>query len=322
MTMRRRTLLGLATTVLAHPAVAAAYPDRPVRLVVPFAPGGGTDLMARAVAQAMSGMLGQQIIIDNRSGGNGTIGTQHVAQAKPDGYTGLIATGSELSLKPLLEANLPYDVDRDFAPAVLLGITPVVIAVHPSLPVTNIQGLIAFAKAQPRGIDVANPGNGGAMHVAVALLALRAGITVQHVPYRGAGPAVADTVAGNVKIVASGLPPVLAQARQGRLRMIAVTTPRRTPAAPEVPTLEEAGIAGFDMSNAVGLVVPRGTPAEAVERLNAAANAAVREAEVRRVFLENGVEPLGSTVEEYGTYVRAEREHYREWIRLTGIVMD
>ena len=320
--MRRRALFGLAAAALARPAIASGFPDRPVRLVVPFAPGGGTDLMARAVAQGMSGFFGQQVIIDNRSGGNGTIGTQFVAQARPDGYTGLIATGSELSLKPLLEANLPYDADRDFASVVLLGITPVVIAVHPSLPITDIAGLIAYAKAQPRGIDVANPGSGGSMHVATALLALRTGIAVQHVPYRGAAPAVADTVAGNVKVVASGLPPVLAQARQGRLRIIAVTTPRRSPAIPDVPTLEEAGITGFDMSNAVGIVVPRGSPAEAIARLNAAANAALKEPEVRKVFLDSGAEPLGSTVEEHTDFVRREREHYREWIRLTGITMD
>jgi tripartite-type tricarboxylate transporter receptor subunit TctC len=293
-----------------------------VRLVGPFAPGGGTDLMARAVAQGMASVLGQQVIIDNRSGGNGTIGTQFVAQARPDGYTGLIATGSELSLKPLLEANLPYDADRDFASVVLLGITPVVIAVHPSLPVTDIAGLIALAKAQPRGLDVANPGSGGSMHIAAALLALRTGFAIQHVPYRGAAPAVADTVAGNVKVVASGLPPVLAQARQGRLRIIAVTTPRRSPAAPDVPTLEEAGIPGFDMSNAVGLVVPRGAPAEAIARLNAAANAALKEPEVRRIFIENGAEPLGSTVAEHTEFVRQERERYREWIRLTGVTLD
>lgn len=320
--MRRRILLGLAAASLARPAAASGFPERSVRLVVPFAPGGGTDLMARAVAQGMSGVLGQQVIIDNRSGGNGTIGTQFVAQARPDGYTGLIATGSELSLKPLLEANLPYDADRDFASVVLLGITPVVIAVHPSLPVTDIAGLLAYARARPGGIDVANPGSGGAMHVATALLALRTGIAVQHVPYRGAAPAVADTVAGTVKIVASGLPPVLAQARQGRLRIIAVTTPRRSPAIPDVPTLEEAGIPGFDMSNAVGLVVPRGSPEEAIARLNAAANAALKEPEVRRIFLENGAEPIGSTVEEHTAFVRQEREHYREWIRLTGITMD
>ncbi len=320
--MQRRALFGLATAALARPAFAAGFPDRPVRLVVPFAPGGGTDLMARAVAQGMSAFFGQQVIIDNRSGGNGTIGTQFVAQARPDGYTGLIATGSELSLKPLLEANLPYDADRDFASVVLLGITPVVIAVHPSLPITDIAGLLAYARAQPRGIDVANPGSGGSMHVASALLALRTGIAIQHVPYRGAAPAVADTVAGNVKIVASGLPPVLAQARQGRLRIIAVTTPRRSPAIPDVPTLEEGGITGFDMSNAVGIVVPRGSPAEAIARLNAAANAALKEPEVRKIFLDNGAEPLGSTVEEHTAFVRREREHYREWIRLTGITMD
>jgi tripartite-type tricarboxylate transporter receptor subunit TctC len=325
--MRRRDLLALAGAAPAlvgrrAAAAAADYPDRAVRLVVPFAPGGGTDLMARAVAQGMSGFFSQQVVVDNRSGGNGTIGAQMVALARPDGYTGLIATGSELSLKPLLEANLPYDTDRDFAPVILLGITPVVIAVHPSLPVTDVAGLLAYARSRPGGLDVANPGSGGTMHVAAALLALRTGVTIQHVPYRGAAPAVADTVAGNVKVVFSGLPPVLAQAKEGRLRMIAVTTPRRTPAAPEVPTLEEGGIAGFDMSNAVGLVVPRGTPPEAIGRLNAAANAALTRPEVRRIFVENGAEPLGSSVEGHATYVRQERERYREWIRLTGITMD
>lgn len=322
--MRRRALMTIAaaSALCLRPAAASEFPDRSLRLIVPFAPGGGADVMARGAALKMAELLGQQIIVENRSGGNGTVGAVAVAQARPDGYTMLLATGSELALKPLLEANLPYDPDRDFAPVVLLGITPVVFAVHPSVPVTDIAGLIALAKARPGGIDMGNPGAGSIMHVAAALLALRTGITIQHVPYRGAAPAVADASAGTLASVVSGLPPVLAQARQGRLRILAISTPRRTPAAPEVPTLEEAGIPGFDMSNAVGLVVPRGSPAAAVARLNAAANAALRDAEVRRIFLANGAEPLGSTVEGHGEFVRREREQYREWVRLTGVRME
>lgn len=325
--MQRRSLLlaslaALAVHGEARAQSAAGYPNRPIRLVVPFAPGGGSDLMARAAAQKMSEVLGQQIAIENRGGANGTLGAVAVAQARPDGYTMLLATAGELALKPLLEANLPYDPERDFDPVVMLGITPVVIAVHPSVPAHSIAELIAMAKARPGRINMANSGSGGIMHLTAALLSLRAGIEVQHVPYRGAAPAVADAAAGTVQAVVSGLPPVLAQAREGRLRILAVSTPRRTAAAPEVPTLDEAGITGFDMSNAVGLVVPRGTPADIVVKLNAAANQAVQDPEVRRIFLANGADPLGSSVEGHGAFVRAERERFREWVRTTGIRME
>jgi len=323
--MHRRRLAGLVALACAtgHAvAQGAAFPQRPLRLVVPFAAGGGSDLMARAASQKMAETLGQQIVVENRGGANGAIGATVVAQSRPDGYTMLLATAGELALKPLLEANLPYDPERDFASVVLLGVTPVVIAVHPSVPAHGIQELIGLAKARPGQINVANSGTGGIMHLTAALLALRAGIEISHIPYRGAAPAVTDTAAGTVQAVVSGLPPVLAQAREGRLRILAVSTLRRTAAAPEVPTLDEAGIAGFDMSNAVGLVVPRSTPAEIIETLNAAANHAVADPEVRRVFLANGAEPLGSTVEGHAAFVARERERFREWVRLTGVRME
>ncbi len=321
---RRRLLtLAIATSVASRAgAQPAPYPNRPIRLIVPFAAGGGADLMARAASQKMADVLGQQIVVDNRGGANGAIGAAAVAQSRPDGYTMLLATAGELALKPLLDASLPYDPERDFAPVVMLGITPVVIAVHPLVPAHSIAELVALAKDRPGRINMANSGAGGIMHLTAALLALRAGIEVAHVPYRGSAPAVADTAAGTTQAVVSGLPPVLTQAREGRLRILAVSTPRRTAAAPEIPTLDEAGILGFDMSNAVGLVVPRGTPEDVVAKLNAAANRAVADPEVQRVFLANGAEPLGSTVEGHATFVAQERERFREWVRATGLRME
>ncbi len=317
--MRRRSLIGAA---VALPFAAQAQDRRPIRMVVAYAAGGGTDLMARAVAQKLGEVLGQTIVIENRAGGNGTIGSLAVAQARPDGATLLFATGSELSLKPLLEAGLPYDPERDFEPVALCGITPVVIAVHPRVPARNLQEFLALARSKPGGINVANSGNGGIMHMTASLLAVRAQVEFAHVAYRGAAPAVADTSAGVTEAVVSGLPPVLAQAREGRLRILAVSIPHRSSAIPDVPTMEEAGFPGFDMSNTVGIVVPRGTPAAIIADLNAAANRAVADAEVRRIFVANGAEPVGSTIAEYAAFVRAERERFREVVRLTGIRME
>jgi len=321
--MRRRTLLALPGGLFAGSAVAQpAWPDRPIRMIVAYSAGGGTDLMARAVAGKMSEVLGQTFIIDNRAGGAGTIGTASVAQARPDGYTILFATGSEMSLKPLLEGNLPYDTDRDFAAAGRVGVTPVVFAVNPSVPADTMQELLALARRQPGAVNVSNSGTGGIMHLTAEAISARAQAPLTHVPYRGAAPAVADAAAGVVEATVSGLPPVLAQARQGRLRILAVSTPQRSPAIPEVPTLAEAGLDGFDMSNMVGIVVPRATPPEVIARLNAAAKAAVEDPEVRRIMQANGADPVGSTPEEHALLIRAERDKMREMVRLTGLRME
>ncbi len=317
--MNRRTLLaGLALA----PSIARAEawrPDRPIRLVVPFPPGGGSDIMARASAAAMQPLLGQSIIIENRTGAGGSVGTALVAQARPDGYTLLWASGGEFSLKPLLEAGLPYDVERDFIPVSLMGITPVVIAVHPSVPAQTIPDLVALARARPGSIDIANSGSGGIMHMTAAYFAERAGIEVAHIPYRGAAPAVSDTVAGTTRVVVSGLPPVLAQAREGRLRILAISTPRRSPAAPEVPTLAEQGLPGFDMSNIVGIVAPAGTPEPVLAAIEAAARAAGQNAQARATFEANGAELVGSTRAEYAAVMASERARFVEVVRLTGL---
>jgi tripartite-type tricarboxylate transporter receptor subunit TctC len=319
--MRRRPLLALPSALLL-PRLARAqesYPARAIRLVVPFSAGGGSDLMARAAAAKMSELLGQQFVIDNRGGANGTLGAVQVAQSRPDGYTIMLATGGELALKPLLDVNLPYNPERDFDLIGTLGITPVVIAVHSSVPARTIQEFIALAKARPGAINIANSGTGGVMHLTAAMLALRAGIEVAHVPYRGAAPAVADASAGTTEAVVSGLPPVLAQSREGRLRILAVSTPQRSASLPDVPTLDEAGLPGFDMSNAVGLVAPKGTPRAILETLNRAANRAVRDPDVIRVFSANGAEARGSTIEDHATFIRRERRRYEEVLRATGI---
>jgi tripartite-type tricarboxylate transporter receptor subunit TctC len=278
--------------------------------------------MARATAQKLAEILGQQVIVENRTGASGSIGAQSVATARPDGYTLLWTTGSELSLKPLLEANLPYDPERDFTPVSLIGVTPVVIAVHPAVPARDIAALIALARADPGRINIGNSGTGGVMHMTAAYFALRAGIEVAHIPYRGSAPSVNDAVAGTVQAVVSGLPPVLAQAREGRLRILAVSTPRRTEAAPEVPTLDEQGLAGFDMSNLVGLVAPRGTPEPVLDALSAAARRAAADAELRATFLRNGADAIGTTREEYARIIAAERARFVEVVRATGLRMN
>jgi len=315
--MLRRALLG---TILAAPAL--AFPDRPLRIIVAYPAGGGVDLMARAVAQRMGQALEQNIVIENRTGASGTIGAQSVASAAADGHTLLFATTSEMSLRPLLERQLPYNADRDFVPIALLGRTPVVLAVHAGLPARDVAELIALARARPGRLSYAGTGNGSLMHLTGELFLERAGVQILHVPYRGAAPAVNDTAAGQVELVFSGLPPVLPLARDGRLRILAVSTPQRFATIPDVPTMAEAGLLGFDMSNSVGLVAPRGTPAEVIATLNAAANLAAADPGVRAIFLRNGAEALGSTPEEFVIYTRRERARFAETIRQTGMRLD
>jgi tripartite-type tricarboxylate transporter receptor subunit TctC len=322
--MRRRAFLAAtaALAALLPMAPASAWPDRPLRLVVAYPPGGGTDIMARALAQRMQAELGQPVVVENRSGASGAVGAQAVAAAPADGHTLLFVTASEMSLRPLLDRRLPYDADRDFVPVTLLGMTPVVLAVNSRLPARDVAELVALAKARPGRLSYASTGIGGLMHLTGEFFRARTGVDILHVPYRGAAPAVSDAAGGQVEMVFNGLPPVLPLAAEGRLRVLAVAAPRRAAAVPEVPTMEEAGLPGFDMSNAVGLVAPRGTPEPVVARLNAAANLAVADAGVRDTFLRNGAETIGSSPQGYSAYTRAERARFAEVIRATGVSLD
>ncbi len=318
LTLRRRSLLAALPCLLATPAL-AAWPERPLRMVVAYPPGGGTDIMARAFGQRLGEITGQPVVVENRSGASGTIGTQSVAQARPDGYTLLFANGGEFALKPLTDRNLPYDAERDFEFVAMCGITPVVLAVHASVPAATLAEFLALARARPGQLAIANSGSRTVMHLGAIFLERRAQVELAHIPYRGAAPAVGDAAAGTVQGVVMGLPPILAQARQGRLRILGIMTPRRNSAIPDVPTLEELGFPGFDLSNSVGVVAPRGTPAEVVATLSAATVQAMAAPEVRRVFVENGAEPLGYAAEEYARFLQAERGRMRELVRVTGI---
>lgn len=318
-TLHRRTILAGAFAMVAARTAHAAWPDRPIRLIVAYPPGGGTDIMARAVAQKLGEILEQSIIVENRSGASGTVGTLAAAQARPDGYTLLFANGSEFTVKPLMERNLPYEVGRDFDLVAMCGSTPVVFAINGSVPAQTLGEFLDLARRQPGKLNVANSGSRGTMHLASAYLAQRAGVEFTHVPYRGAAPAVGDAAAGTVQAVAMGLPPILAQAREGRLRILGIMSPRRNANIPDVPTFEELGMPGFDMSNSVGIAAPHGVPTDVVVALNAATNRAMSDPLVRRIFIDNGAEPVTATVEEYRAFIAAEAARMREVIRISGV---
>ncbi len=315
----RRSLIAAGASLLAAGPARAEFPDRPIRLIVAYPPGGGTDIMARAVAQKLGEVLNQSIVVENRSGANGTVGTMAAAQARPDGYTLLFANGGEFALKPLMELSLPYDTTRDFDLIAMCGWTPVVLAINGRLPARTLAEFLDMARSHSGGITVANSGSRGTMHLAAAYLAQRAGVELTHVPYRGAAPAVGDAAAGTVQAVVMGLPPILTQARDGRLRILGIMSPRRNANIPDVLTFEELGFPGFDLSNSVGIAAPHGVPREVVTRLNVAVNRVMSDPQVRRIFVDNGAEPVTSTVEEYRDFLVAETARMREVVRIAGV---
>ena len=317
--LHRRAIMAGAFATLAAGTAHAAWPDRPIRLIVAYPAGGGTDIMARAVAQKLGEILEQSIIVENRSGASGTVGTLAAAQARPDGYTLLFANGGEFAVKPLMERNLPYEASRDFDLIAMCGSTPVVLAVNSEVPARTLGEFLDLARRRPGAINVANSGSRGTMHLGAAYLAQRAGVELTHIPYRGAAPAVNDTVAGTVQAVVMGLPPILPHARDGRMRILGVMSPRRNANIPDVPTFEEQGMPGFDLSNSVGIAAPRGVPAEVVGKLNAAVNRAMADPVVQRIFVDNGAEPVTATVEEYRAFLTAEMERMREVVRISGV---
>jgi len=313
-----RRLLLAAPVVLAAPrAQAQGFPDRPLRLVVAYAPGGAADLMARGVAQHMQPRLGVPVAVENRSGGTGAIGAQAVAQAAADGHTLLFASGTEISVQPLVQKALPYDVDRDFTPITLCGITPIVLAVHAALPAADLPGLVALARR--RSLSFSSSGSGTINHLTGELFAARAGVRLLHVPYRGTGQAVTDAASGQVDMIFAGLPAILPLVRSGQLRILAVSTAGRSAAAPEVPTLAELGLPGFDMSNWFALLAPAGTPAPALARIGEAARAATAEPEVRALFARLGGEALGGSAAELRGFIQAERARLAEAVTAAGL---
>jgi tripartite-type tricarboxylate transporter receptor subunit TctC len=299
----------------AGPAIAAAWPERPVRLVVPSVPGGGTDISMRIIAPRLGEILGQQIVIDNRGGAAGNIGAEHVAKAAPDGYTLLAIIASHTS-NPYVMRKVSYDLDRDFAPVSLVVIVPSLLVSHPSLPAKNVKELVAFVRARPGELQFASAGLGSAPHLMMALFNNLAGLQMIHVPYKGAGPALVDITAGYVPMMVSNILSSLPLAKSGRMRAYGVTSAKRSSAAPEIPTIAEGGLAGYDAATWFGIIVPAGTPRDVVVKLHSAVGQAVNDGVTRQRYLADGGEPAPSaSPEEFREFIRAEGRKWAKVIR-------
>jgi len=298
-------------------ASAQAYPVRPVRVVIPLGTGGTTDVPGRIVAQRLSEALGQQFIVENKTGAGGTIGADFVAKSKPDGYT-LLLTATPFVITANLYKNLPYNALTDFAPVIRVASGPYVLTVHPSLGVNSVRELIALAKAQPGKIDYVSSGNGSAQHLVGAMFAHMAGIQLSHVPYKGSSQAQQDLVAGMVKVGFLGTPIVIPHVKSGRLKALAVSTAQRSPHMPDAPTIAEAGVPGFEALVWVGLLAPAGTPSDIVAKLNSEITRLLGAPDVRQLLASSGVDPTPTTSKEFGVYLRSEYDKWGKVVRDSG----
>lgn len=299
------------------PAGAQGYPSKPVRVIVPYAPGGATDLIARLIGTKLTERLGQTIIVENRPGGGGVIGADLAARAPADGHTVLLAVPAEMAILPHLQ-KMPYRVERDFATVSLAALTPLIFVVHPTLPVKAVKDVIALAKSRPGQLTYASAGTGGVQHLSGELLKITAKIDILHVPYKGAGPVMPDLLGGHVAMFFSGMPPAMPHVRAGKLRALAVTTAKRSPTVPDVPTMQESGMPGFDISNWFAYFVPRGTPPDTIAKLNGEINRALKLPDVREKLASVGAEVVGTTPQELEKFVQSESDKFAKLIKASG----
>ncbi len=314
--MKRLAAL-LSALALSSLAMAQAWPTKPVRMVVPLSPGGFADVPARLLAPRLSAQLGRQFFVENRPGAGGTMGTDHVAKSEADGHT-LLFTATPHVISPWLYKNLPYDALKDFAPVALVASGPYALVVNPQLQVGTVRELIAAAKAQPAEIYYASSGNGSAQHLVTAMFAALAGVNLNHVPYKGSGPAMQDLVSGQVKVSFAGIPNVLSHVNSGRLRILAVTTATRWPDLPAVPTVAEAGVPGYEAALWLAVTGPASLPAEIVRRLHAEIRMALQDPELLKGLRAAGVAPNLMGPQDLGAFMRAEHEKWGRVVRDTG----
>ena len=311
----------LAALVFAATAQPQDYPVKPIRVVVPFPPGGGTDLMARTVIQRLGETLGATVVIDNRGGAGGTIGTDVVAKSPPDGYTLLIVSGAH-AINPGLYRKLPYDSVRDFAPVTMLTSGPGLLVVHPSVPAKTVKEFIAFAKTRPGQLNYASAGIGTPPHLSGELFKTMAGINIVHVPYKGNGPAYTDLIGGHVSVMFPTIPTAIPHVRAGKLRALAVTTRSRTPIAPELPPISESGVPGYEVSSWYGLLAPAGTPAAVISRLQREIAKVLRSPDVGEKLTAQGLDLVGNTPEEFAAVIRSEIVKWARVIKASGATAD
>ena len=318
--MRFSGLIFLA--LIAFNLQAQTYPFTPIRLVVPFAPGGSSSIVARAVAAEMEKGLGQAIVIDNKGGGGGNLAMLEVAKSDPDGYTLIIGHVGSLAMNPYLYDKLPYDVDKDFAPISLLSIVPAIFVVHESVPAKNLREFVALAKKEPGKLNYGSAGNGSAGHLAMEYLKQVSGIDIQHVPYKGTGPNVIDLVAGRTQAASAGTPPLMPHVKSGKLRVIAVGGAKRLHTLPEVATVAEQGYPGFETSQWYGLNAPAKTPEAIIRRLAEEAAKAAKSPKVLERFATDDAEGVGSTPAEYAAFIKKEQARWSRVVRAANIKAD
>lgn len=316
------TCLTLATTLATTLALAGPYPDKPIRLVVPFPPGGTTDLLGRVLATRLSETLGQQVVVDNRPGAGGTIGSDVVAKAPADGYTLLFGTVGTQSINATLYKKLPFDAQKDFSPLALFAGVPNILVVNPNVPARNVRELVSYAKANPGKLNMGSAGNGTTNHLSGELFKSMAGIEIVHVPYKGSGPAMADLLANQVQLMFDNLPGSLPHVKAGRLRALAVTSATRSPALPDVPTMAEAGISGYEADVWFGVVAPRGLPPAVASRLSQEITRIAQDKAMRDKLVHAGASPLTSTPEQFSMLIRRDTDKWAKLVRESGASID
>jgi len=319
--MRLLAVAAVPTLLFGGTAHAADYPSRSIRVVVPFSPGGAVDGPMRLIAQELDKRLGQAVVVENKPGAGATIGTDVVAKAPPDGYTLLLASQTN-AISATLYSKLPFDPIEDFTPITLIGREPGVVVVNPAVPAKSLQAFIAYVKAHPGEVNFASSGNGSGQHLFAALLASKTGMKMNHVPYRGSGQATTDLLSGVVSMAIPGTAGMVGHIKAGRLRALAVTGATRSPQLPDVPTVMESGVPGYEAYVWMGLLAPKGTPPAIVERLNREVAAVLGEDAVRRYMANAGIEIVGSTSADFGTFYRAQRDLWAKVIHDTGAHVD
>jgi len=322
LSMLQRWAVGAVLALLATGAWGQAYPAKPIRLVVPFPAGGTTDILARAVGQKLTEAWGQPVVVDNRPGAGGNIGSELVAKAAPDGYTLLMGTVGTHAINASLYAKMPYDHIKDFAPVILVAGVPNVLVVNPAVPVNSVQELIAYAKANPGRLNFASSGSGTSIHLSGELFKVMAGVQMTHIPYKGSAPALQDLIGGQVQLMFDNLPSALPQIKGGKLRALAVTSATRAAALPDVPTVAEAGLPGFEASSWFGVLAPAGTPVAIIARLNAEIAKWLASPEAREKLASQGANAAGGSPEDFAKHIAAETAKWQKVVKESGAKVD
>ena len=318
--MKTRMLAAAALLMFGSIAQAQTYPTKPIRIIVPFAPGGGSDFIARAISPPLHQAMGQQFIVDNRPGAGSTLGSEIALKSPADGYTLLLISGS-YTTSPSLYKNLKYDPLNDMTPVIQTENGPYVVTVHPSLPVKNVKELVALAKSRPGQLNYASTGNGGITHLASELFALRTGIKIMHIPYKGTGPGVIDTIAGNTQMMVAAVSAVIGHIKTGRLRGLAVSSPKRLSALPDTPTVMEAGYK-YQVNNWHGVVAPKAVPKAIIDRLNSEINKAIKDPDFAKRIAQDGLEPAGGTPEAFGELLKREVVEWGEVVKAAKVTAN